>query len=91
MQKITAYKLTDGSIIEDKGRALNRQLEITQKAELFEFCYQNLYDPGYRLALFTDSEDLAALLFEYRKDLIRILSQTIENVDAIATLQNDQP
>lgn len=78
MQKIIAYKLTDGSILEDKDSAAKKQFEINLIAQLNEFCKQNLYDT-YRLPLFSDAEDLAEMLYNQREELRRIFAQTLQN------------
>jgi hypothetical protein len=41
MEKITAYKLTDGSIVEDEGTARDKQAHINMKAELKELIYNS--------------------------------------------------
>lgn len=41
MEKITAYKLSDGTIVEDEGTARDKQAHINMKAEFKQLIYNS--------------------------------------------------
>lgn len=67
MEKITAYKLTDGSLVENKYLAIKKQAEITIKAKL------SLFFEVHSTLRSSEYEEAVEACFIHREELIKIL------------------
>ena len=66
MKKITAFKLSDGRIVEDENRANELQKEIDIKSKLIFLCDEYLFHE--------DTEAMANELYSHRQEFIAALN-----------------
>jgi len=77
MKTITAFELSDGTIVTNKEEAISKEKEINMQSKLDELCKTNedfsSFSFGIRSYEDFKGQELAKTLFKYRKELLKIL------------------